>query len=399
MADPHAAPGTPIPAPAAGRLMLASGLAMVIFAATLAIPSVCLETLGREFGLTLQQRGLLFTSRLALLLVALPLTGHFADRRGKRLFLLLGLLVIGLSQLLIARAPGYGALLAGMAFLGLGKGAMDALVNPLAAQLNPQRSARTLNFLNGLFSVGLVVVALSAGEMLQRGSSWRLLFAVWVLPVALCASLYWTRGYPPTPRPAGGAREQVRRFLTDPLFWVLAVAMVLGGGCEAGLTSWGPNYVARELGASARGGAWTIALYGAFMAAGRFTTGGLMGRLTPLRLMLISAAGCAVACAGLSVTHSLPGAWALFALGGLFVACFWPTLLAVASDHIAVGSTTLFALLSTAGATGAVIVPWGIGALGDGLGLRPALLLLPGSMILMIALLLAARGLIRERSR
>jgi len=304
--------------------------------------------------------------------------------------------LIAVSQAAAARAAGYAALLRAYAAAGVGKGPLEALVNPLVAQLNPHTSARVLNIINGLFSVGLVVAALTTGEILEAGGGWRLPFWLWVPPALVCAGLYLTRRYPAV----GAAQREVgrpRRFLADPLFWPLLIGMILGGGCEAGLTAWGPNFVEHELGASARSGAWAMALFGAFMAAGRFASSGLFALATPLRLMTASAVACALATLGLCFVEGLWGAWVLFALGGLSVACFWPTLLAVASDNIATGSASLFALLAAAGIAGCVVFPWAIGALGDAFGLRGGVVLLPVSMVMQVAVLAAASRIIARR--
>ncbi len=384
------------PSVAYSRLMAASAVGMIVFGASVAIPSVCLEAIGRELHLNFEQRGLLTTARMGALLVSLLVVGYLGDRLGKRHFLFWGAVLIAAGQAATARAAGYVALLGANAVSGLGKGVMEALVNPLVAQLNPRASARVLNIINGLFSVGLVLAALTTGEVLQAGGSWRLPFWLWVPPALVCAGLFLTRRYPAV-EAAHREAGRPRRFLTDPLFWPLLIGMVLGGGCEAGLTSWGPNFVEHELGASARGGAWTMVLFGAFMAAGRFTGSGVVMLVTPLRLMTASAAACALVTLGLYFVEGLWGAWVLFALSGLFVACFWPTILALASDNIATGSASLFALLAAAGIAGCVIFPWAIGTLGDAFGLRGGVLLLPGSMVMQVLVLAAASRLIARR--
>jgi fucose permease len=378
------------------RLMAAAAVGMIVFGASVATPSVCLEAVGREFGLDFEQRGLLTTARMGALLGSLLLVGYLGDRLGKRHFLFWGGVLIALGQALTARAAGYAALLGGNAVSGLGKGVMEALVNPLVAQLNPRSSARVLNIVNGLFSVGLVLAALTTGEVLQAGWSWRLSFWLWVLPALVCAGLFLARGYPAV-EAAHREAGHLRRFLTDPLFWPLLIGIFLGGGCEAGLTSWGPNFVEHELGASARSGAWAMVLFGAFMAAGRFGGSALVTRITPLRLMTASAAACGVATVGLCFVDGLWGAWVLFALGGLFVACFWPTILAVASDNIAAGSASLFAVLAAGGITGCVVFPWAIGVLGDAVGLRGGVILLPCSMAAQVIVLVTTSRIIARR--
>ena len=374
------------------RLMAASVLCMIMFGAVQALPAVALEALGQDLGLNFEQRGLIFSLRILAAIPVLLLIGHYAERPYKRHILSLGLVAIALGQLLTALAPSYGPLLWAVLVSGLGLGVVEAIVNPLVAQLYPSRSAWALNIINGVFSLGLVLGALSTGELLQAGYGWRLAFWLWMIPPGVCAVLYMTPRYPP-PSPESDSfhvRPDVKSFLVNPLFWILSVAMALGGGCEAGLTSWAPNFVAEELGASARGGAWATILYGTFMAIGRFGSGVVVGRVTPPRMMLGSAVLCGAATLGLVFVPGLWGAWVLFALGGLFVACFWPTLLAVASDHICIGSMSLFSLLAAAGVSGCVVVPWAIGALGDIFGLRAGMLVLPASMGMLIVMLLVA---------
>ena len=127
------------------------------------------------------------------------------------------------------------------------------------------------------------------------------------------------------------------------------------------------------------------------MAVGRFGSGGLVSRVDPALLTAGSAALCALATGGLCLAQGTVAAWAAFALGGLFVACLWPTLLAIAAARVQLGSTTMFALLAAAGISGCTVFPWGIGALGDAAGLRVGVALLPASMVAELVLLLYAR--------
>lgn len=383
------------------RLMAACVLCMVMFGAVQVLPTVCLDALGTDLGLSFEQRGFLIALRMAALTACLLVVGHLGERPGKRFVLFGGLVAIAIGQVMTARAPGYPMLVASMVVSGLGYGVVEAYLNPLVAQLNPHNSARALNILNGVFSLGLVIGAFSTGELLHAGAGWRLPFWIWVLPPLVCGVLYLTPHYP-LPAPASNEVQptsDVRRFLGLPLFWVLMAAMVLGGGCEAGLTNWAPNYVAEVLDATARGGAWTTIFYGAFMAVGRLGSGAVVARSGAIRLMIVSAVACGLVTAALAFVPSLVAAYSLFALSGLFVACFWPTLLAIGSDQIAPGSTSLLSLLAAAGVSGCVIVPWAIGGLGDLFNLRVAILVLPVSMILLVMLLGAATGLMHKHPR
>jgi fucose permease len=377
------------------RLYAACLVGMLVFAASITTPAVCLRQIGDEFGLSLASRGLLGSLRMGALLASLLLSGYLADRLGKARFLTTGMLLVAAGTAATSLARGYHALLAAQAIAGLGTGALEALINPLVAELHPEGPARPLNIANGLFSVGLVLAAVLTGEMLQAHFAWRATLWVWVIPAAAGGALFATRGYPQAGRETG--TDGGTAFMRSPLFWVLMGAILLGGGCEAGMTFWGASFTEHELGASARSGAWTVAFFGACMAAGRFGTSGLVARMPPLLLMIGSAVGCALATAGLCVVGSVWGAWALFALGGLFVACFWPTILAVAAERVQVGSATMFALLAAAGISGCMIFPWCIGAVGDAAGLRVGAGLLPASMVIEVGVLLIAWRMVAGR--
>lgn len=375
------------------RLMTASVICMAMFGAVQVMPAVCLDALGEELHLDLTQRGFVLSLRLAMLTVCLLVIGHYAERPAKRQIMFWGLVTIAIGQVVTALVPDYSRLIWAVVISGLGFGVVEAILNPLVAQLNPTRCAWALNLLNGIFSLGLALGALSTGELMEAGYGWRLSFWLWMVPPLVCAVLYLTPHYPAVTYAAGEATSPpgYAGFLRRPLFWVLVLAMIMGGGCEAGLTFWGPNFCNDVLGASARGGAWTTIFYGTCMGIGRLGSGFIVTRLGPIRLMLVSAVLCGVTTAGLMFVQTLPVAWTLFGLSGLFVACFWPTLLSIGSEHIAAGSTSLFSLLGAAGVTGCVIFPWIIGALGDAVDLRHAVLVLPSAMLVLIGMLLWAR--------
>lgn len=364
---------------------------MVGFATAIAVPSVCLERLGEEFELDLTARGLLGSLRMAALVVGLLCSGYFADRFGKRPFLTAGMVCVAAGMVATAGAGGYVGLLLAQVLVGVGCGALEALLNPLIAELNPRTAARDLNVVNALFAVGLLTAAVLTGELLQAGVSWRVAFLIWPPLSVVAAVLLAGRGYPAAGRaqlsPADVAEALERYgFLRSPIFWTLMVAMFLGGGTEFGMTGWSANYVEEVLQVSTRSGGWTIAFYGLFMALGRLATGALVTRMPATRLMLFSALGCAVATGVLCGVQDLYTAWTMLAFGGLFIACFWPTLLAVASEHLE-HSSALFALLAASGIAGCTVFSWLIGAVGDWAGLRVGMGLLPVAMVVQVAVM------------
>lgn len=391
----HRDGSTDQPGVAVRRLEFAGWLAMFVYAASTQAPAMCLPEIGREFGLNLAGQGAIASLRTTALLVALLGAGALAGRFGKAPFLVGGLALVAAGIGGTTVAFGYATLPVAQMVLGAGNGMMEALVNPLVAELRPRDAARALNITHALYPVGLVTCALLAGELLDRGMPWRTIIIVWLPIAVLSCAMFATRRYP---KPQVTSGRSSTAFLRRKAFWGLMVAMVLAGGCEVGLTTWAPSFLERELGASTRSGAVSIIFFGAAMALGRFASGAVLKRMRPISLTVVSAVLCALALFGFGQARDPSIAWAFAGLAGLTVACFWPTLLAIATEVLDDTSTAMLALLAAAGILGCAFFPWALGMVGDAYSLRAGLLLLPAAMlalacVMMVFLVADARRL------
>jgi hypothetical protein len=79
---------------------------------------------------------------------------------------------------------------------------------------------------------------------------------------------------------------------------------------------------------------------------------------------------------------------ATLVVAGVAFSCFWPGLLTLGVSHIGAGSTTLLAMLSTAGIVGFGLLPAGVGQVAGWWGLRLALGACPAAIAGMGVLLL-----------
>ncbi len=130
------------------RLYAGCMLVAVVFAATATVPSICLPALGEEFSLDLASRGLIASLRMAVLLGALLLSGFLAARYGKAVFLVGGCALTAVGMAGTSAAPSYALLLAAQVLVGVGTGAIEALMNPLTAELHPRSPGTPLNIVN-----------------------------------------------------------------------------------------------------------------------------------------------------------------------------------------------------------------------------------------------------------
>lgn len=81
---------------------------------------ICLVAISRELSLTLSQAGGLEAMRGVLIVVTLLFSGFIGAKFGKVRALGWSSLILGAGMVCYSLAPGYGALLMALAFMGLG---------------------------------------------------------------------------------------------------------------------------------------------------------------------------------------------------------------------------------------------------------------------------------------
>ena len=373
-------------------LTLTAWLSLLVFAATSTLDAVSLKHIGTDLEIGFALKGVLAPTRALILALSTFLIGCLADRFGKRPFLCGGLLIVSLALFSISRSSGYGGLVGGMMVLGMGLGSLEALVSPLVAELHPRQVGTHMNVLHAFFPAGAVVASLIVGKALDAGVNWRTPFAVTAVPAALLAVMFLAARYPEHGAGPQVATLQVRKLLTDRTFWLLALAMALTAGAEGSLIFWSPNFIQHEYGVPAMVGAWGLTSYCIAMAAGRFGTGAV-ARLVPLDWLMVALAFLmALATLALAVVDNLVASMVLLGLAGLFVACFWPSILALATDRIARRSARLLAMLAVAGIAGLGVMPLAIGMLAERFGLRVGLAIVPVAMAISGFVLLKVAG-------
>jgi len=363
-------------------LTLASWLSLVMFAVSSTLISVSLRHIGLDLQINFARRGALASLRTCALVVSALASGLLAERLGKRWLLGCGMFATALGLFWIGGVSTYGGLVAGLLLLGSGLGVLEALVSPLAAELHPQGVALHLNVLHAFYPVGILLSSLPVGRALDRGLPWQAPFAIAALPAAAVGVMFLTGRYPAPAGPRRTASQAAGDVLRNPLFYLLAAAMLFGAGCEGGLFYWIANFVDAEYGMGALAGAAAVALFSLAMVAGRFGLGALAHgtRMRPLMLTL-AALGAAFSLL-LAVLDSPAAGFVLIGAAGICVSFFWPGVLSLAAQMMGTSSSTMFALLASAGIAGFGLAPHLIGLVAQAHGLRAGLMVLPGVFVL-----------------
>lgn len=192
-------------------------------------------------------------------LTSLPLIGYtifcFASgilvtMLGVKRSVVAGFFIMAASFALVMGAGSYWTVLLLFTGVSAACGFFEVCVNILGAVVAGEKAAATLNFIHFFYGVGAILgplfvewymPALAPGESTPI---WRNVFLILAIPLTIFAIIGMIGKFPQSPSEADkSAFGVMRSVMTDPLCWLLAVAMGLMMGIELGTKDWLPFYL------------------------------------------------------------------------------------------------------------------------------------------------------------
>jgi len=164
----------------AGRRALLIVLGFLSFAAVYngIVMSPVLEPLAREFGVSIGTAGLVVAAYGAPGIAVAVIAGPYSDRIGRKPFLVVGPLVMGLSTLAAAAAPSFGAMVAARICSGVGAAVIFPNANATVADTFPFRErGRAIAAVIGMNTMASVAGVPIAG-IVSEATSWRVSVAL-----------------------------------------------------------------------------------------------------------------------------------------------------------------------------------------------------------------------------
>jgi fucose permease len=376
-------------------LIFAAILAIFVYGMIAAMLGTILPDLSERFHLTPTQNGTIaFAQALGLMIASLGV-GPLLDTQGDKIGLILGLVCIAVALFTLPRSRGYGSLVFLLFLLGIGGGIVVTGANALSSAASPEHRATALNLVNLFFGLGGLATPFLSANLFKKNST-RLCYAV--AACTLVALVF--QAVTPMPAPVGNAvfvLADVGPILGRPLLLLLGFFLFLYVGCEVGVWNWLPRHLIAQGIPESR--ALNILSLG-------FALGLLVGRVgvSPILIHVPAVSVLLAASVAMAITTFLmlrtnsPGlAAALVFLAGLAMAPVFPTTLAIVGTAFPRMTGTAIGFAITCGWAGLAVSSRIIGAIagGDPLRLRKALLLIPGSAVLMIILNLAILSALR----
>ncbi|HUE24790.1 MAG TPA: MFS transporter [Bryobacteraceae bacterium] len=375
-------------------LILAAILAIFVYGMIAAMLGTILPDLSARFHLTPSQLGqIAFTQALGLIIASIGV-GPLIDNEGKKVGLVLGLLLITLALFALPQSKGFGSISIYLFLLGLGGGIIVTAANALVSDISPARRGTTLNLLNLFFGLGGLATPFLSANLMKR-NPFRLCYTV----AALTAATLVVNILTPMPPPSGARSfdfSDVGPVLGKPVLFLLALFLFLYVACEVGVWNWLAQHLIAQGIPESR--ALNILSLG-------FALGLLIGRVAvspilisvPAPLVTLAAAVLMTVTTFLMLKTSNPTvAGVLVFLAGVSMAPVFPTTLAMVGDAFPRMTGTAMGVVITLGWCGLAVSSRIIGAIGGGdpKRLKKALLLIPSASAIMVVVAVAIRPML-----
>jgi MFS family permease len=375
--------------PNASRLLWAGFMAILAAGIGFAIRGGILDNWKEQYSFNDQQLGSITGAGLSGFCFGIIIGGLIVDKigYGKLVFLaLLGHILSAFVTFAAGESNAYSMLFWGSFIFAYANGTLEAVANPLVATIFPHNRTHYLNILHASWPAGLVIGS-ALGWLLddQLKWSWQYQLALYLIPTALYAIMFFGQYFPKSEAAAAGtsfsemyksvgilgslvACYLLSLFLGDILksvipdyanligyaiggalviaagvitnfsmgsliLFVLFVAHALVGSVELGTDSWIQN-ITGNLFTSEQGKylfLWTSAIMFGLRFCAHWIESNL--KIKPMMLLFLCSV---IACVGLNLASTMQSfgmalvALGIYAVGKTF---FWPTMLAVVGDR------------------------------------------------------------------
>ena len=376
-------------------LILAAVVAIFVYGMIAAMLGTILPDLSTRFNLTPRQNGTIaFAQALGLMIASLGV-GPLLDDFGKKAGLMLGLALIVIVLLALPRSSGYGTVVILLFVLGMGGGIVVTGANALTSDVSEAHRATALNLVNLFFGLGGLATPFISANLFKR--NWvRLCYTVAGLTIVTLA----IQAAAHMPPPAGQGRfllASAGPVLGRPLLFLLGSFLFLYVGCEVGVWNWLVRHLVAQGVPESR--ALNILSLG-------FALGMLVGRVAVAPVLIHVSAVTVNLCASIAMAvttflmlrvHKAGGAALLVFLAGVSMAPVFPTTLAIVANAFPAMTGTALGIVITFGWAGLAVSSRVIGSIAgaDAQKLRKALLVIPASSVVMVALNLVIMARLR----
>jgi fucose permease len=381
-------------------IILAAILSILVYGVIAAMLGTIMPTFTDLFKLSGEQNGNIALAQGLGLVIASLSVGPLIDKRGKKIALLGGLILITGALAGLPSAGGATQLMVLYFVLGLGGGIIVTGANALASDVDESRRASTLNFLNLFFGLGGLLTPLVVANFFNGDASTKLKICYLGAGLGVIALIANIAAKIPPP---SGARSfkmsEVGGIVSRPVLYMLALFLFLYVACEVGVWNWLASYlISRKIDEAKALNILSLG-FALGLLIGRVVVSRILIRISSMNVTLAAAALMAATTFMMLQSSDATYAWIAVFCAGLAMAPVFPTTLAMVADAFPRGTATAMGIVITCGWVGLLVSSPIIGAVaGQGnANLGTALLLLPAFSIAMVLVNLALRPMLARK--
>jgi fucose permease len=376
-------------------LILAAVVAIFVYGMIAAMLGTILPELSSRFQLSPRQNGTIAFAQAIGLMIASLAVGPLLDDVGKKAGLILGLVLIAVVLFALPRSTGFRSVVFLLFVLGMGGGIVVTGANALTSDVGVAHRAVALNLVNLFFGLGGLATPFISANLFKR--DWiRLCYTV--AGLTIITLIIQTVVHMPPPTGAGRfIFSNAGPVLGRPLLFLLGAFLFLYVGCEVGVWNWLVRHLIAQGVPESRALNILSLGFALGMLIGRVAVAPILTHVSPINVTLGASIAMAIATFLMLRVHKPMAAAALVFLAGVSMAPVFPTTLAITANAFPNMTGTALGIVITFGWAGLAVSSRIIGSIagGDPQRLRKALLVIPASSVIMIALNLAIQSSLR----
>ncbi|WP_409299841.1 MFS transporter [Peribacillus sp. SCS-155] len=331
---------------------------------------IVLEEVKKDIGLDLNEFGLVVFIFQWGFTIAGVITGYLVDKKGLKLMIIAGTLVMAAGLVGTGLAQTIVFFLGFYLVVGFGLGAMTVASNAIVPAAFPKRQGMMFNLTMGVYGVGMFTTPLLLRWMFDADISWRT-FYLGITALLIAFIIYIFSIEVPKGKAERASFSAFKVMLRNSQFVFVMLFLVFYVATEVSFLNFFPSYLKTlqldhaTTGEKEKLVANILSAFSIFFTVGRLAGGWLTEKIGEKK-MLVSFSLLAVII--VAISKFFANEWAyLFALTGLFLSVLFPTATAIGTKLSETGGSAL-GLVYVASGIGGAFAGWIVGAVSDKFG-------------------------------
>ncbi len=334
-----------------------------------------------DIPMSYTQSGIIISGQFIGMFFIVIVGGYIADRFGKKLFLIMGsiLLIIGLIGCMFSF--NYIELLVFIVILGIGFGIYEIGINALCADLSYSKKGKAMNYLHFFFGLGAIISPLLATFCINIIKNWRFAFGIITILPALVGILFLNQKLIHKVSSTKFIKEEIP--FKNSFIWFAGISIFIYVGIEVSIYGWLPSFWAKLFPENFIPASLTAIVFWICLTFGRLLTGKFVDKIGFSKYLIITAC----------LTFIMTFIWFVFpykyitlvsiSLIGFFLSGIFPTIIASTTSFFSKITGIITGFITVFASLGGLFIPISVGYFSDykGIKILPFIILLMGILL------------------